>query len=109
MTTLKTEPRSNPNFGDNESLVVYLIGEELKSRKFFRVLGEAGLEDCPYQPHLDPVIMRLLGLDDNDDEVVDWYDEIMEKMAQKIEPDRKAVEAAASEVLSLLKKRSTKS
>lgn len=72
-------------------LTVFLIKEELKSRKFFNSLRDTGLDDCYYQPHLDELIMANLGLDDDRDETFDFYYKIMEKYSQKIEPDRESI------------------
>jgi DNA-binding transcriptional regulator PaaX len=37
--------------------IVFLIGEELKSRRFFSTLQKMGLDDSYYQPHLDEAIL----------------------------------------------------
>jgi hypothetical protein len=68
-------------------VTLYLIKEELKSWKFFRTLQELGLDDCNFQPHLDMVILRSLGLDDNSDKVFDAYYEIIERRSRKIDAD----------------------
>jgi hypothetical protein len=72
-------------------LTLFLIREELKSRKFFNGLLELGLDDCYYQPHLDELIMANVGLDDNQDKTFDFYYAIMEKYSQKIEPDKDSI------------------
>jgi hypothetical protein len=64
---------------------LYLIKEELKSRKLFHALHEAGLDDCYFQPHLDSLILRSIGLDDGSDETFNIYDNIIEKRSKKIE------------------------
>jgi len=45
-----------------EKVIVYLIREELKSRKFFETLRELGLDDAFYQADLLELIMVGLGL-----------------------------------------------
>lgn len=77
---------------------LYLIREELKSRKVFRSLQNAGLDDCYFQPHLDSLILNSLGMDDGTDETFSIYDEIMEKRSKKIEADNDSVMKQAMKV-----------
>ena len=64
---------------------LYLIKEELKSRKLFHALHEAGLDDCCFQPHLDSLILRNIGIDDRSDETFIKYDDILDRRSKKIE------------------------
>lgn len=64
---------------------LFLIAEELKSRKLFRILRKAGITDCAFQPHLDSLILQSLGLDDGKDKTFEVYEDIMEKRSKKIE------------------------
>lgn len=72
-------------------ITLYLIKEELKSRKFFRTLQEMGLDDCYYQPHLDTLILRSLDLDDDSDKTFDSYYEIIERRSKKIDADNDSI------------------
>jgi hypothetical protein len=45
-----------------EKVIVYLISQELKSRKFFEGLREIGLDDDFYQTDLLELIMASLGI-----------------------------------------------
>lgn len=54
-------------------LTPFLIREELKSRKFFGGLQKLGLDYCFYQPHLDRSILAAVELDEESDEVFDFY------------------------------------
>ena len=47
---------------------LFLIKEELKSRRFFEGLNSVGVEDVYLQPRLDWLILRSVGLDDGLDE-----------------------------------------
>lgn len=91
---------------------LYLIKEELKSRKLFQALHEVGLDDCYFQPHLDSLILRSVGLDDGTDETFSVYDNIVEKRSKKIEADYDSIMKQAFKVYQELKnekkKRSTK-
>ena len=60
-------------------LTLFLIGEELKSRKFFNALRTVGLDHSYYQPHLDEAILTSVGLDDDSDEVFELYYTEVEK------------------------------
>jgi len=69
---------------------LFLIGEELKSRRLFETLHQIGVDDCYFQPHLDSLILRSMGLDISDD-TFNRYADIMDKRALKIEPDQKSI------------------
>lgn len=69
---------------------LYLIREELKSRNFFNGLQQVGLEDCSFQPHLDTLILRFLGIDGSDENFSE-YMAIMEKRCRKIDADQMSI------------------
>ena len=69
---------------------LFLIGEELKSRTLFRALHSIGLDDCYFQPHLDSLILRMVGLDSSD-QTFALYEAIMDKRTQKIQACRKSI------------------
>jgi hypothetical protein len=75
-----------------------LIKEELKSRKLFEALHQAGLDECYYQPHLDSLILKSIGLDDHTDETFARYDAIIEKRSKKIEADYESIMKQALKV-----------
>lgn len=82
---------------------LYLIKEELKSRKLFQALHEVGLDDCYFQPHLDSLILRSVGLDDGTDETFSIYDSIIEKRSKKIEADYDSITKQAFKAYQELK------
>ena len=59
-------------------LTLYLITEELKTRKFFNGLLDLGLDNCPYQPNLDKLIMAYIGLPDDVDDAFDFYYDVID-------------------------------
>jgi hypothetical protein len=69
---------------------LFLIREELKSRKLFDALHQAGLDDCYFQPHLDSLILKTMGID-HSDETFNLYNDIMEKRSVKISADRESI------------------
>jgi hypothetical protein len=77
---------------------LYLIKEELKSRKLFHALHEAGLDDCYFQPHLDVLILRSVGMDDETDETFNIYHDIIRKRSMKIEADQNSIMKQALKV-----------
>ncbi|HWA34210.1 MAG TPA: hypothetical protein VG737_08780 [Cyclobacteriaceae bacterium] len=76
---------------DKLDSVLFLLREELKSRKLFHALHIAGLDDCFFQPHLDGLITRTIGLYDGKDETFNAYDEIMDRRSKKIEEHNESV------------------
>ena len=46
----------------SEKVIIQLVREELKSRKFFEALRDLGLDDAFYQTDLIDIIMASLGL-----------------------------------------------
>jgi len=71
-------------------LTLFLIKEELKTRKFFNSLRQLGLSDSPYQPNLDELIMTNIGFD-NSNESFEFYYEVIEKYSKKIESDEDSI------------------
>lgn len=78
--------KSNPIPGamPGETLVLTLISEELKSRRFFNTLAELGMDNPYYRPHLDEVILACLGLNDDSNETFDFYCSVLNEHAEKI-------------------------
>ncbi len=76
---------------DHVQLSIYLIKEELKSRRLFHALHEVGLDDCYFQPHLDVLILESIGLSDRTDETLSMYEAIMDRRSKKIEADNDSV------------------
>ncbi|HEX7015360.1 MAG TPA: hypothetical protein VF191_07580 [Cyclobacteriaceae bacterium] len=93
------DPGNGP---DNAALALTLIGEELKSRKFFNTLHELGFEYSFFQPHLDHPILYSIGLDPGNDDVFDFYSDLMDKHSQLIGAEAKSVSAQAKEVYATL-------
>jgi hypothetical protein len=72
-------------------LTLYLIREELKSQKLFRIMDDLGMGDCPYQPHLAKAILAQLNLDDGSDEIYAFYYKLIEKRCTKIQGDQRSL------------------
>ncbi len=68
---------------------LYLIREELKSRRFFNTLQKMGLDDCYFKPQLDELIVRKLNLEDSD-AIFNQYMVIMDHRSRKISTDQES-------------------
>lgn len=76
-------PRFSPN-ARRYSIVRLPDQRRTQKPQFFRTLQDMGLDDCPFQPHLDTLILNSLGMDEEIGEIFDAYYEIMERRSQKI-------------------------
>ncbi len=90
---MKSQNKSYPpvKLPSDIQFTLSLIKEELKSRKFFNTLQQTGLDDCYFQPHLDTLILRSLGMDDELDSTFDAYYEIIERRSKKINADNDSI------------------
>lgn len=87
-----------------------LIREELKSRKLFLALREAGIDDCFFQPHLDFIILHNLGLNEGSDATQTRCAAILDKRSRLIEANHdsiiKQAQKAYADLLALKKEMS---
>jgi hypothetical protein len=90
--------QNSGNLSADKDLILLLISEELKSRRFFNTLQLLGLEDSYYQPHLDEAILTCLGLNDQSNETFDFYSAVMDGHAGLIGIKKELVEEQAWEV-----------
>jgi hypothetical protein len=79
-------------------VILQLIREELKSRKFFNSLTQLGLDNCYYQPNLDNLIMAYVGLQDDDNQTFDFYYSVIERRSELINKNKESVIEQALEV-----------
>lgn len=77
---------------------LFLIREELKSRHFFNGLHSIGLEDVYFQPHLDSLILKYIGLDDGSDKTFDFYTNLMDDRSKKIDGTNDSITKQALKV-----------
>lgn len=71
--------------------LLFLLHEELKSRKLFGMLAQAGFSDNNLQPHLDELILRNLGITPCSGEAFHRYSTILDKYAEEINEGRQSV------------------
>lgn len=88
---------------ESERLIIALISEELKSRRFFNTLQDLGLDDSWCQPHLDDIILSCFGLKEVNDETFDFCYDLIDTHAQKIDQSTTSVQKQARVVYAKLK------
>lgn len=74
-----------------EVLVLALLTEELKSRRFFSALAELGMDNPYFRPHLDELILNCIGLTDQSNETFDFYSRVMDEHAASIDSKEELV------------------
>lgn len=95
---MKTKKHLAIHFAEPSPLLLHLIREELKSRKFFSGLQKLGLDYCYYQPQLDKPILAALGFEEPSDEVYRFYFKLIEKRSRKIREDEESITRQAEKV-----------
>ena len=68
-------------------MALFLIAEELKSRKFFNGLRNLGLDDCSYEHHFNSPIAHYMDLEDHSDTMYSRIDDLLEKHSSKVNAD----------------------
>lgn len=68
-----------------DNLILLLIGEELKSYKFFTTLRQLGLDDAFYQTDLSTYILIHTGFDAEQDDVVDRYFHLLSHYSERLD------------------------
>jgi hypothetical protein len=78
--------------------ILYLISQELKIRRFFNALHKAGIDDVYFEPHLDKLILAQMEMDDGSDEIMEFFNRIIEKRSKKIQPNSESITKQAMKV-----------
>jgi len=87
-------------------VLLFIIREELRNRSFFNTLLQVGIEDSWYRSDFSPLIMRFTGLEINFENDFKYYDAIMDKYSEAIEPGDRSLEEAAVAALQELNRQS---
>lgn len=66
------------NLPSTEELLIFLLHEELRNRKFFAGLRALGLEGDDLESNLGVLIVRCAGLDAESDAVLDHYYQLLD-------------------------------
>jgi hypothetical protein len=75
-------PHVVPN---NIELILTIIGEELKSCKFFSTLRTVGLDDAFYQTNLCSLILAKAGFEEETNELLDQYFNLLSHYSKTLE------------------------
>jgi hypothetical protein len=86
------------NYLPDEELILWLIREDLKCRKFFDGLRAIGLEDSFYQPELGMLILKCAGFKNEMDEVYNFYYNLAGRHSAAVAPDVQSVRKEALQV-----------
>lgn len=81
-----------------ENLIISLLTEELKSRRFFNTLMELGMDHSYFRPCLDDVILNLTGLADDTNETMEFFCATLDAHAQEIGIKEESVREQANAV-----------
>lgn len=84
------------------NLTLFLIAEELKSRKFFNGLMHVGFDYTPFRPHLDEAILAALGLDVEQNAVLEFYERVMDNHANALTEQQEAIACEAAKAYDTL-------
>jgi hypothetical protein len=80
----------------NTQLIITLIGEELKSHKFFSALRSVGLDDAFYQTDLSSIIITSANMDAESNEALDFYFGLLDKYSQMVDPSKDSLQKASA-------------
>lgn len=67
---------------------IYLIEQQLKTRRFYDDLDDIGLGHYDFEPNVDHLILKNLSLDDGLDKTYKYYARIIDKHSKLLKPDR---------------------
>jgi hypothetical protein len=100
LQSMNTSPHIYPlvKLPPSTQTILYLISQELKIRRFFNALHKAGIDDVYFEPHLDKLILAQMEMDDGSDEIMEWFNRIIDKRSRKIEPNSESVMKQAMKV-----------
>lgn len=79
-------------------LLLFLIQEDLKSRKIFNGLRNLDLDGCHYESDLGNLILKYAGFEEVTDAVYDLYYDLLNRCAENMKADNASVSQKAFEV-----------
>lgn len=101
---------SKTRLANHEQVTIFLIEQQLKTRRFFDDLEHIGLGHYDFEPNLDHLILRNMDLDDGSDKTYAQYARILDKHSKQLKPDRDEIQKQAGDMyrklLALKSKRS---
>lgn len=79
----------------HKQVTIYLIEQQLKSRRFFDDLERIGLGPYDFEPNLDHLILKNVELDDGTDKTYMRYSKILDKHSGQLKPEFRAIQRQA--------------
>lgn len=73
----------------NVEVTLFLIKEELKTRKFFNGLSQIDLDGSFYQADLSQLVLTTIGFDERPDDLYDFYFRLMERHSERLSLTRR--------------------
>ncbi|MEO9485474.1 MAG: hypothetical protein ABJG47_18585 [Ekhidna sp.] len=70
---------------DSQDLILFLIKKELQGTKFVQELDRVGFDPSVFCPDLGVVILSLVGFENRSDELWNWYSEVVDVFAEKVD------------------------
>lgn len=96
-----------PLFRHSEHMeqALFLIREQLKSRRFFNALRSLGLTDDSGEVHLEGMILYIMNMDDGSDDIANFISDLLDQHSKELNDDAESIDKSAVEVYcELLKK-----
>jgi len=99
---------SNFRFSSDKDLILSLIQNELLSIHFLTRLKDVGFDTSLYPIELSSIILVLMGFPKSTDQLYDWYYNISNTYAMKMNPkNHDSITSVASEFYTALQKKCT--
>lgn len=83
---------------NRQQITIYLIEQQLKTRRFFDDLESIGLGPYDFEPNLDHLILKNVGLDDVTDSTYALYAKLIDKHSQQLRPGFGAIQKQAEKM-----------
>ena len=79
----------------HKQVTIYLIEQQLKSKRFFDDLESIGLGPYDFEPNLDHLILKNVELDDGTDKTYMRYSKVLDKHSEQLKPEFRAIQRQA--------------
>ena len=79
----------------HKQVTIYLIEQQLKSKRFFDDLESIGLGPYDFEPNLDHLILKNVELDDGTDKTYMPYSKVLDKHSEQLKPEFRAIQRQA--------------
>ena len=95
-----------PQTESNSNIILILVKKELQDAKLINELIKLGFSSSQFGPCLGEVILKLLGVENRNDEWWEWYYQMLDKFAEKVElTNESGLVDVADEFIAVLRSR----